>query len=200
MKWLTHLFTGKTNRNPALKKLYQNRYALDPRIQGIIPLLPKTAEAMVTGGEYLYRKIIQEVIEAYDQRYQLTVLTQIDEAKRSAMIRTLMSFMLFIFFSELSKTDPTASLFLTNALHFEIYHSLPARESFVDYLNYRNPNFEDPKLAPTFKFGNDIAQIVGVRDIPFSFAIAQQIPIISEATKTLIHLAIVNEPATPPAL
>ncbi len=193
MKWLASIFSRGTTNNPAIKKLYRNR--LDPKIERVIPLLPKMAETMVTGAEYLYRKVMQDLIEEYDRRYKLTVSTQIDEVKKSAIIRTLMNFMLFIFFRELGETE--ASLSLTNALHFEIYRSLPERGGFVAYVGYRNPNFEDPKLAPAFKFGNDIAQIVGVRDIPFSFAVAQQIPIISEATKTLIQLALSNEPETP---
>ncbi|MFQ5781267.1 MAG: hypothetical protein ACE5HN_10860, partial [Nitrospiria bacterium] len=83
---------------------------------------------------------------------------------------------------------------LTDALHFEIYRMLPSKNSFIEYLTYENPNFEDPDMAPAFKFGNDIADIFEIQDFSFSLMISQQSPLITEIFKKIIRLILFNEP------
>lgn len=159
-------------------------------------LLPKMGETIRQGADYLYLKVLQEQIRDYDVRFGSKVVDQIDEPKKSAILRKLTGLMLVTFFNELSEQYPDSTLpsALTDALHYEIYRALPAKDSFIDYLTYRNPNFEDPRLAPAFKFGNDIAEIVQTLDLSFSFMISQQSTIISEISRKLIRLVLFDEP------
>jgi hypothetical protein len=169
----------------------------------MILLLPKMGETIRQGADYLFIKVLQEQIRNYDIRFGSRVADQIDDPKRSAISRKLTGLMLVTFFNELSEQYPDSPIpsALTDAVHYEIYQALPSKDSFIDYLTYRNPNFEDPRLAPAFKFGNDIAEIMRTLDLSFSFMISQQTTIISEISRKLTRLVLFDEPieAAPPS-
>ena len=204
MSWLDALFQRKSTRpNPAIKSLHRSQGKLDHKAEEIVALLPKMGDTLRQGADYLYAKVLQEQIRNYDARFGSKVLDQIDERKRSAILRKLTGLMLVTFFNEISEQYPDSPIpsALTDAVHYEIYQALPSGDSFIDYLTYRNPNFEDPRLAPAFKFGNDIAEILQTLDLSFSFMISQQSPIISEVSRKLIRLVLFDEPieAAPPS-
>lgn len=197
LAWFHSLFDQKRfHKNPAVRSLYRTIKQSDPRTEEIVSLLPKMGEAIGQGADYLYHKVITEQIRAYDDRFGSSVLTEIDEGKKTAIRQKLIGFMLLTFFKELSERHPDSPIpsALTDGLHYEIYRDLPSKGSFVDYVTYQNPNFEDPRLAPSFKFGNDIAEITRTLDLSFSFAIAQQSPLISEVSRKLIRWVLFNEP------
>ena len=202
MKWLENLFQKKYHQNPAVDTLYRAERKLDPKIEEIVSLLPKMAEAIQQGGDYLYEKVLRDQIQIYDTRFESSVSAQIDDSKKSDLTRKVISLMLVSFFNELSELYPDSPFpsSLTDALHFEIYQALPAKESFIDYLTYRNPNFEDPRLAPAFKFGNDVAEILETLDLSFSIMVSQQSPLITDISRKLVRLVLFNEPIeAPPA-
>lgn len=196
MGWLDALFQRKPTANPAVKSLRRNQGTLDPKIEEIITLLPKMGETVRQGADYLFMKVLQEQIRHYDTRFGSQVVEQIDDSKKSAILRKLTGLMLVTFFNELSEQYPDSPIpsALTDAVHYEIYRSLPSKDSFIDYLTYRNPNFEDPRLAPAFKFGNDIAEIMQTLDLSFSFTISQQTMIITDISRKLIRLVLFDEP------
>lgn len=197
MGWLNQLFERKpTAKNPALKALYRTRVKVDSRGEEIIRRLPQLGETIRQGAEYLFHKVVEEQIGQYDARFGSSISQQIDDPKRSAILQKLTAFMLLSFFNELSELYPDSPLpsGLTDALHYEIYQALPAKGSFIDYLTYQNPNFEDPRLAPAFKFGNDLAEIMQTLDLSFSFMVSQQSPVISEVSRKLIRLVLFDEP------
>jgi hypothetical protein len=196
LKWLDHLFSRKSHQNPAVHTLYRTERKLDPKIEEIISLLPKMAEAMQQGGDYLYIKVLKDQIQDYDIRFGSNVSAQIDDSKKSALTRKLTSLMLTSFFNQLSELYPDSPIpsSLTDALHFEIYQALPSQGSFVDFLTYQNPNFEDPRMAPAFKFGNDVAEILETLDLSFSIMVSQQSPLISDISRKLVRLVLFNEP------
>lgn len=203
MKWLENLFQKKYHQNPAVDTLYRAERKLDPKIEEIISLLPQTADAIRQGGDYLYEKVLRDQILVYDTRFGSSVSAQIDDSKKNALTRKVVSLMLVSFFNELSGLYPDSPIpsSLTDALHFELYQALPAKESFVDYLTYRNPNFEDPRMAPAFKFGNDVAEILETLDLSFSIMVSQQSPLIADISRKLVRLVLFNEPieAAPPS-
>lgn len=196
MSWLNTLFQRKRTANPAVKLLRRNQGTLDPKVEEIITLLPKMGETIRQGADYLFMKVLQEQIRNYDARFGSRVVDQIDDPKKVALLRKLTGLMLVTFFNELSEPYPDSPIpsALTDAVHYEIYQALPSKDSFIDYLTYRNPNFEDPRLAPAFKFGNDIAEIMQTLDLSFSFMISQQTTIISEISRKLIRLVLFDEP------
>ncbi|TAJ98765.1 MAG: hypothetical protein EPO39_17405 [Candidatus Manganitrophaceae bacterium] len=204
MSWLNALFQRKsTTQNPAIKSLYRSQGKVDQKAEEIITLLPKLGETIRQGADYLYIKVLQEQIRGYDIRFGSKVVDQIDDSKKSAVLHKLTSLMLVAFFNEISEQYPDSPIAsaLTDALHYEVYRSLPSKDSFIDYLTYRNPNFEDPRLAPAFKFGNDVAEILQTLDLSFSFMVSQQSTIISEISRKLIRLVLFDEPieAAPPS-
>jgi len=203
VSWLDTLFQRKPTSNPAVKSLRRSSGNLDPKIEEMIPLLPKLGDTLRQGADYLFIKVLQEQIRNYDARFGSRIVDQIDDLKKSAILRKLTALMLVTFFNELSERYPSSPVpsALTDAVHYEIYQALPSKDSFIDYLTYRNPNFEDPRMAPAFKFGNDIAEIMQTLDLSFSFMVSQQSPIISEISRKLIRLVLFDEPieAAPPS-
>lgn len=203
MSWLDTLFQRKPTSNPAVRSLRRNQGRLAPKIEEMITLLPNMGETIRQGADYLFIKVLQEQIRDYDVRFGSKVVDQIDDSKRSAILRKLTGLMLVTFFNELSEQYPDSPLpsALTDAVHYEIYQALPSKDSFIDYLTYRNPNFEDPRLAPAFKFGNDVAEIMQTLDLSFSFMVSQQTTIISEISRKLIRLVLFDEAieAAPPS-
>ena len=154
------------------------------------------AEAIRQGGDYLYVKVLKDQIQDYDTRFGSNVSAQIDDSKRVALTSKLTSLMLVSFFNQLSELYPDSPIpsSLTDALHFEIYQTLPSKDSFIDFLTYQNPNFEDPRMAPAFKFGNDVAEILETLDLSFSIMVSQQPPLISDISRKLVRLVLFNEP------
>ncbi len=157
--------------------------------------LPRITETFQQAADVVYHRVILEQFRDYEARYDSHIVDKINEAKRAALMRAIISFMLYAFFRQRegvlsgpSASDSSeASLRMTYALHFEIYKAKPAEKSFIDYLTYRNPNFEDAALAPAFKFGNDLSDIIGIADLPFSFMASQQAMILSEITRKLLE-------------
>lgn len=176
--------------------------SLDPQTEKMIQQLPRLATEILNTGRYLYEKVVEVQIKEYDAHYGSQVMAQIDALKQEAMIQSLIGFMLYVFYKELLEgtKDTRVPVALGRALHFELYEVSPDQNSFLDYLNYQNPHFENPAMAPTFKFGNDIAQIVGIRDLSFAFAMAQQAPLIDTLSRKVIRLTLFGEPMVPPAV
>ena len=197
MKWLENVFRRRVpSKNSAIEKLYRYQKEMDPRTERLIVALPQMAEAARQGGDYLYREVLHDLIRNYDLRFGSDVLSLIDDSKKAALIRKLTSLALAQFFKELAELYPDTAVpsLLTDALHFEIYGALPSQDSFIDYLSYRNANFEDPKAAPAFKFGNDVAEILETLDLSFSFMVSQQYMIVREVSRKLIRFVLFNEP------
>ncbi len=149
--------------------------------------LPSLASGISQGADSIYRQLLIEQFKDYEERYGCTLVGQINDAKKSALTRVVVSFMLYTFCNKIVESYPEEpSLPLTSALHFKIYKEKPIAGSFMDYITYQNPNFEDRKLAPAFKFGNEIAQIMETMDMAFSFMASQQAILIAEITRKIL--------------
>lgn len=196
MSWLGSLFRRQRHQNPAIDALYRKIKTGDSRTEEFISLLPKLAAAIEEGRAYLYRKVLESQIKDFDEHYGSKVFAKIDDTKKAAILHKLTGFMLVSYFNELSDLYPDTSLpsSLTDALHFEIYGALPSKDSFVDYLTYKNPNFDDVGMAPAFKFGNDIAEILETFEFSFPLMISQQSPLIRQISKKIIRLVLFDEP------
>ena len=150
-------------------------------------MLPSIASGITQGADSIYRRLLIAQFRDYEARYGCTFLSEINDEKKSALMRAIASFMLYAFSGGIEERHPKQfSIPLTYALHFEIYNEKPAGDSFMDYLAYQNPNFEDTKMAPAFKFGNDIAQIMRTMDSAFSMMASQQAILISEITRKIL--------------
>ncbi|VAX32434.1 hypothetical protein MNBD_NITROSPIRAE01-2149 [hydrothermal vent metagenome] len=162
-------------------------------------MLPKLAETYKEGGVYLLHKTLLDQFEEYDAQYGVTLSKEITEEKSAQMLDKITSLMLMTCFKELSRVLPEGSSpsALTDALHYEIYGALPNKDSFVAYLTYENPNFEDHKMAPAFKFGKDISEIVAMPDLAFSFLVSQQFAVISDVSGRLTRWILFDEPMEP---
>ncbi len=192
-------FFGKKHTNPAIHALYRKQGALDAQSEKIILLLPKLAETYKEGGEYLLHKTLLSQFEEYDLQYGVTLSKEMTEEKSMQMLDKVTSLMLMTCFKVLSDVlpdgpEPSA---LTDGLHYEIYEVLPGKDSFVSYLTYQNPNFEDHKMAPAFKFGKDISEIVAMPDLAFSFLVSQQFAVISDVSGRLTRWVLFDEPMEP---
>lgn len=165
----------------------------------LIALLPNFANGISQGADSIYRRLLIEQFKDYEERYGCTLLAQINDKTEAALVRTVISFMLYTFCNKIAETYPEPiSSPLTSALHFEIYKEKPIKGaqcrtghiapagSFLDYMTYQNPNFEDRRLAPAFKFGNEIAQIMETMDMAFSFMASQQAVLIAEITQRIL--------------
>ncbi|MEK7748380.1 MAG: hypothetical protein AAB300_04835 [Nitrospirota bacterium] len=172
------------NTNPYIRKVLKQGKSV--AIQEIIEKLPSLANAMIQGSDAIYSKLLYPQFQDYEMRYGCAIVAQIDEKKKLEIVRAGTAFMLYTFYSRVNNDLGLVSVPLTYALHFEIYKEEPKAGSFVDYLTYQNPHFEDPKMAPSFKFGNEIAQILATMDMAFLFMASQQAVLISEITKNII--------------
>ena len=196
MNLLKALFLKKLHPNPAIDKLCRSIPDLDPQAAEMISKLSGLSEAYRDGGACLLEKALLIPIREYDGQYGTQLFDKMDAETKSRLLKTVTSLMLVAFFKELSSLFPEGPYpsSLSDALHFEIYGALPAKESFVDYLTYQNPNFDDPKMAPAYKFGNDIAAILQIPDLSFSFMVAQQAAVISDISKRLMRWVLFDEP------
>lgn len=196
MNLFKNFFKKQQHPNPAINSLYHVVGSLAPKADEMIPLLPKLAETYQEGGAYLLHKTLLSQFEEYDTQYGCSLSEEMSEEKSARMLRKIMSLMLVSFFRELSSIFPEGPYpaSITDALHYEIYQSLPSEDSFVGYLRYKNPNFEDARMAPAYKFGNDVAEILGIPDLSFSFMAAQQAAVISEIARKLMRWVLFDEP------
>lgn len=190
------LFRRKKHPNPAINALHYSVGSFDPKVSEMILLLPKLSETFQEGGAYLLQKTLLTQFKEYDAQYGANLSEEVNEEKSKQMLVRVMSLMLVVFFKELSRILPDGPYpsALSDALHYEIYGALPGKESFIAYLTYENPNFEDAKMSPAFKFGNDISEIVSVSDLSFSFMAAQQVAVISDIASRLTRWVLFNEP------
>ncbi|MBN4053160.1 hypothetical protein JYT92_00245 [bacterium AH-315-L15] len=196
-----NLFKKRRHPNPAINDLYRHSGSIDKKIEKIVSDLPYLAEAVRQGGTSLLQKTLIDQIKEYDSRTGREISKNINEAKSEAMLEKLTGMMLLAFYEECATMfqDETMPSYLTTALHYELYQSLPSDQGFVAYLTYQNPHFENPNMAPAHKFGNDIAEIVSVSDQLFYFIIAQQAAVISDVTKKLIRWVLFDEPMEAPS-
>ncbi len=191
-----NFFKKRKYPNPAINTLHHSVGELNPKAEAMIPLLPKLAETYREGGAYLLHKTLLSQFEEYDAQYGRSLSEEINEEKSELMLSKVMSLMLVSFFRELTTIFPDGPYpsAITDALHFELYQSLPSEDGFVSYLLYENPNFEDSRMAPAYKFGNDIAEILAIPDLSFSFMVAQQVAVISDISKRLMRWVFFEEP------
>jgi hypothetical protein len=183
-------FLFKTKANP------YNRLALkqskSAETKALLAMLPSLVTGFTQGADSIYRRLLIEQFKDYEQRYGCALLHQINDEKKFALVRVVSSFMLYTFCKKIAETHPSpVALPLTCALHFEIYKEKPINGvspvgSFMNYITYQNPNFEDRKLAPAFLFGNEVAQIMETMDMAFSFMASQQAILISEITQKIL--------------
>ncbi len=195
-----NIFQKKRHANPAINRLYHSLDSFDPKIEAMIPLLPKLAQTYEEGGTYLLHKTLLSQFKEYDVEYGHTLSEELNEKKSEDMLRKVISLMLVSFFRELSSLFPEGPYpsAMTDALHYEIYHALPGSEdSFVEFLLYKNPKFEDVRMAPAYKFGNDISEILSIPDLTFSFMVAQQVAVISDISRRLMRWVFFDEPIEP---
>lgn len=199
MNFFQGLFNRKKHPNPAINALYRKQKSLDPKAEEIIVLLPKLAKTYKEGGAYLLHKTLLSQFEEYDAQYGVALSKEMTEEKSAQMLDKITSVMLLTCFKALSNVFPDGPYpsALTDALHYEIYGALPGKDSFVAYLTYKNPNFEDSQMAPAFKFGADISEIVGMSDLSFSFLVAQQVAVISDVSGRLTRWILFDEPLSP---
>ncbi|MFQ5588029.1 MAG: hypothetical protein ACE5F7_04245 [Nitrospiria bacterium] len=200
MNFFKNIFQKPKYANPALNTLYRSEGAFDADVGKMADLLPKLSETYEEGGAYLLHKTLLSQFEEYDAQYGRSLSEEMNEEKSARMLRKVTSLMLVSFFRELSSIYPEGPYpgALTDALHYEMYGVLPAEDSFVDYLRYQNPNFEDARMAPAYKFGNDIAEILAIPDLSFSFMAAQQAAVISDISKRLMRWVFFDEPIESP--
>ncbi len=183
-------FFFKTERNPYHRLVLKQDKSAETK--ALLTMLPSLATGFTQGADSIYSRLLIEQFKDYEERYGCALLSQINDAKKVVLVRTIINFMLYTFYHKIAETYPKElSVSLSAALHFEIWGNspgeLPASVSFIDYLTYQNPNFEDRKLAPAFKFGNEIAQIMATMDMAFSCMASQQAILISEITRKIIE-------------
>jgi hypothetical protein len=184
-------FLSAQNKNPYIRQVLKKSKALETK--ELIARLPSIANAIAQGADAIYHKLLYAQFQDYEQRYDCSIVTLIDEDKKAELIRLITGFMLYTFYNrENEQSRDAPSVPLTYALHFEIYKNEPKGESFLDYLTYQNPNFEDPKMAPAFKFGNEMAQRMRTMDTAFLFMASQQSVLIAEITQKILN-GLLNE-------
>ncbi len=188
-------FLFKTKVNP-YRRLVLKQGRSD-QTKALVALLPSVASGISQGADSIYRQLLIEQFKDYEERYGCALLADINDAKQKTLVHVVVSFMLYTFCNSIAQTRPEQiAIPLTSALHFEIYNEKPSAGagSFLDYMTYQNPNFEDPKMAPAFKFGNEIAQIMETMDMAFSLMASQQAILISEITRKIL-MGLLEKPA-----
>jgi hypothetical protein len=211
MGWnrLLSLFNKKRRGgNRALAELLQHRRDFDARMEESVAALPRLADLLLEGRDYLYEKVILAAADDYDVRAQSGIAKQIDPTKEQALRDELAAIMLFAFHEEYAQLDPQRpewAMGLTRALHGEMATRArrpvcsPFESGAMTYLSYRNPHFEDPKVAYAFRFGQRIAQIMETLDTPFSLMMAQQAKVCTDIARRLTRWGLFDEPIAPEA-
>jgi len=190
-------------KNPAIAALNRHRRQFDAEMPQIITLLPKLSQTFVQGCHYLYDRGILAGLDEYDARAGSRIAAQIDAAQKAALSDEIVAVMLYAFHGVCAARYPKSPVFaarLTDALHFEMYRHLPTADAGVSaYLAYRNPHFEDPKVAYAFRFGQRVGAIMATLDTPFLLMFAQRAPRIVETAEKLTRFVLFNEPIAVPA-
>jgi hypothetical protein len=187
-------------RNRPLAAARRHRAILDERTPGLLSRLPLLVQTLSEGRDYLHRRVLYDYVLEYDLRCGTRVAPAVVGEKREPLLRELTGFMLTAFHDELLVIYPDSPLpmLLTDALYFEMYQCLPPISS--DYVRYQNPDLEDPRTAPAFKWGQSVAGILGTLDIPFSLMMSQQCPLILNVSRKLIRFALFDEPIEAPSM
>ncbi len=195
--------------NRALAALLRHRGDFDAQMEAIVAALPRLAGVLLEGRDYLYEKVILAAMDDYDLRAQSAIVKEIDAAKEAALRDELAAIMLFAFHeqgTQLYPQKPEWATGLTHALHGEMatHASRPVSSTFetgvMTYLSYRNPHFEDPKVAYAFRFGQRMAQIMETLDTPFALMMAQQATVSADTTRKLTRWVLFDEPIAPEAI
>ncbi len=195
-------FTKKYHENPAIDALYQMSFPVNEpvneNVEKIILDLPDMAMVFQKVEHSLLKKTLLDQIEEYDSRMGSHISKKIDERKQEAIRRKISSLTLLSFYKELCEYLKATSIAfaLTDALYYEMYHSLSSGKGFAEYLDYlkiRNPQFDDQNMTPAHKFGNDISQIVSITDPTFYFIIAQQAAVICASAGKLVRWVLFDE-------
>jgi len=194
--FLKTIFRKKRHVNPAINELLYTMPSLDPKAERMVSKLSDLSQAYQEGGAYLLQKALLGPIGEYDGQFGSGLSETLDEAKKGDLLKALTSLMLHTFFKEVAGlfSERAYASSFSQALHFEIYDAAPEADSFIDYLNYQNPNFDDPTMVPAYKFGNDVAAILQVPDLSFSFMVAQQAVVICDISKRLMRWVLFDEP------
>jgi hypothetical protein len=198
------LFGGAQGKrgNPAIKQLHRYAPKPTPDQSEAIERVPKLAATLHEGADYIYRRVIQDTLREFDERFDSKIVPSLDEEKQERMTVCLLHYMIFQAYADLSVRihDPNLAGFMLDAVHFELFGELPGEKgSFIEYLKYENQNFEDPSAAPVYKFGFDLAAITGLPDMNLPLILSQQSPLIRELTGKLTHLALADEPVRDPS-
>ncbi len=183
-------------RNPALREIYLNGQP-QGKIKDAIDRIGRLSQAMKEGSAYIYERVFQQVFHEYDERFGSDILAKMSPERRKRMERRIVDYLLVCVFREMTQIagDPAAGSLFTDAIHFEIFGAPPGADgSFIDFLTYENPNLEDPKSAPVFKFGHEMSQMTGTIDMSFPLVMAQQSAIVLELGKRLVRFALFDEP------
>ena len=187
--------------NPALAKVRLHFPSPTPRQSTVIERVPRLAATFSQGADYVSERVIIDLMREYDERFRSGILRQLSDERRQRITRQTLHYMMFHAYAQLSSRvdDPNLAGLLLDAVHFEIFGSLPQEQgSFVEFLRYENRNFEDPAYAPAFKFGQDLAGITEMADINLPMMLSQQSPLIAELTRQLVQLAVSEEAAPSP--
>jgi hypothetical protein len=177
-------------------------------MEAIVAALPRLADVLLEGRDYLYAKVILAAMDDYDMRAQSAIVSQVDSTKEQALRDELAAIMLFAFHeqgTQLYPQKPEWAMGLTRALHGEMAaHTLRSISAAFEagamtYLSYRNPHFEDPKVAYAFRFGQRMAQIMETLDTPFSLMMAQQATVTTDTARRLTRWVLFDEPIAPEA-
>lgn len=185
--------TGTASRNPAIDQIHRYFKRLDARQAEAVRRIPRLAGTLRQGADYICERVLIDFFKEYDERFQSGILAEMTDAKRFKVTEGLLHFMMLQVFSDLAAhvRDRNLAGLLSDAVHFEIFGELPREQgSFVEYLKYENPNFEDPSAAPIYKFGHDMAACIGFTDMNFPTMVAQQSFLVVELTKKLSQLAL----------
>ncbi len=191
-------FKKKHHANPAIDALYRGPLVVDECVSKIIFALPDMAMVFRRAEHSLLKKTLLDQIDEYDIRMGSQLSKKIDEMKQEEIRRKISSLTLLSFYNELVEYlgETSTAYTLTDALHYEIYQSLSFGEGFTEYLDYlkvRNPHFDDQKMTPAHKFGNDISQIVSITDPTFYLIIAQQAAVICDSAGKLVRWVLFDE-------
>jgi len=187
-------FLFRTDANP-YHRLVLKESKSDEATKALLAGLSGLAFGFSQGADAIYRQLLIEQFKDYEQRYGCTLLAHIDIVKQACLVRAVRSFMLYTFCHQIAESGKEQTAIpLTSALYFEIYKEKPAqgRGDFLDYIMYQNPHFEDRNMAPAFKFGNEIAQIMETMDMAFSMMASQQAILIAEITRRILNGLIKN--------
>jgi hypothetical protein len=192
----------ETGSNPAIKKLHHHFRKLTPKQSEAVRRLPTLAVTLRQGADYIYQRVILDLLQEYDARFQAGILSRLDEERKRRITEGLIHFMMVQVYADLTEfvEDRNMAGLLADAVHFELFGDLPKETgSFVEYFNYDLSNFEDPSAAPAYKFGHDLAALTGFAEMSLPLMLSQQSLLVAKLTNELTRLALSNETLSPGA-